>query len=63
MELIIEIEQSELLKTDKKNPAIGLEEERLKHISDIEDFDMFHERHRIFPAIFENRNHKKIIDV
>lgn len=63
MELITEIEQSELLKTDKKNPAIGLEEERLKHISDIEDFDMFHERHRIFPAIFETRNHKKIIDV
>lgn len=45
------------------NPAIGLEEERLKHISGVEDFDMFHERHRIFPALFENRNHKKIIDI
>jgi SAM-dependent methyltransferase len=49
--------------SDKKNPAIGLEEERLKHISGVEDFDMFHERHRIFPALFENRNHKKIIDI
>ena len=45
------------------NPAIGLEEERLKHISGVEDFDMFHERHRIFPALFEERNHKKIIDI
>jgi SAM-dependent methyltransferase len=45
------------------NPAIGLEEERLKHISGVQDFDMFHERHRIFPALFEDRAHKKIIDV
>lgn len=63
MELLVPTEKFELQKTDKKNPAIGLEEERLKHISVIEDFDMFHERHRIFPAIFENRDHKKIIDV
>ncbi|MDX1798404.1 MAG: class I SAM-dependent methyltransferase [Candidatus Lokiarchaeia archaeon] len=45
------------------NPAVGLEEERLKHISGVEDFDMFHERHRIFPAIFEDRKHKKVIDI
>ncbi|NCD32808.1 MAG: class I SAM-dependent methyltransferase [Spartobacteria bacterium] len=45
------------------NPAVGLEEERLKHISGVDDFDMFHERHRIFPAVFEDRNHKKIIDI
>ncbi len=53
------------IERDKKktNPSIGLEEERLKHISGVGDFDMFHERHRIFPALFENRNHKKIIDV
>ena len=49
--------------SESRNPAIGLEEERLKDISGVEDFDMFHERHRIFPALFENRNHKKIIDV
>lgn len=24
---------------------------------------MFHERHRIFPALFEERKHKKIIDI
>ncbi len=48
---------------DDRNPAIGLEEERLKDISGVEDFDMFHERHRIFPALFEDRNHRKIIDV
>ena len=45
------------------NPSIGLEEERLKEISGLDDFDMFHERHRIFPALFEDRNHRKIIDV
>jgi SAM-dependent methyltransferase len=54
---------SEAVKSEDSNPAIGLEEERLKHISGIEDFDMFHERHRIFPALFEERKHKKIIDI
>jgi SAM-dependent methyltransferase len=49
--------------SEASNPAVGLEEERLKHISGMKDFDMFHERHRIFPALFEDRNHKKVIDV
>jgi len=53
----------EVVKLKDSNPAVGLEEERLKHISGVEDFDMFHERHRIFPALFEDRNHKKIIDI
>ncbi len=43
--------------------AIELEETRLEHISDVNDYDMYHERHRIFPAVFENRNHKRILDV
>lgn len=47
----------------KKNPAVALEEERLKDISSVEDFNMFHERHRIFPALFEDRNHERIIDM
>ena len=29
----------------------------------VENFQWVHERHRIFPEIFENRNHKKIIDI
>ena len=57
------VNNKEAVKSKDSNPAIGLEEERLKHISGIEDFDMFHERHRIFPALFEERKHKKIIDI
>ena len=57
------VNDKEAVKSKDSNPAIGLEEERLKHISGIEDFDMFHERHRIFPALFEERKHKKIIDI
>jgi SAM-dependent methyltransferase len=54
---------TEAARSGASNPAVGLEEERLKHISGVEDFDMFHERHRIFPALFEDRGHKKIIDI
>ncbi len=57
------VNNKEAVKSKDSNPAIGLEEERLKHISGVEDFDMFHERHRIFPALFEERKHKKIIDI
>jgi len=57
------VNNKEAVKSKDSNPAILLEEERLKHISGIEDFDMFHERHRIFPALFEERKHKKIIDI
>jgi SAM-dependent methyltransferase len=54
---------SEAIKPGPANPAVGLEEERLKHISGVADFDMFHERHRIFPALFEDRRHKRILDI
>lgn len=43
--------------------AVELEEERLKDIAKLDEYDMIHERHRIFPEIFENRNHKKILDL
>ncbi len=43
--------------------AVSLEEERLKEINNIEDYNMVHERHRIFPQVFEKRDHKKIIDL
>jgi len=43
--------------------AVALEEDRLEHISTVDDYDMHHERHRIFPDVFENRNHKRILDV
>ena len=43
--------------------AIRLEERRLEHIEGLEDYDMIHERHRIFPALFENRRHQRILDL
>jgi 2-polyprenyl-3-methyl-5-hydroxy-6-metoxy-1,4-benzoquinol methylase len=43
--------------------AIILEETRLHGIDKLEDYQSVHERHRVFPAIFEDRHHKKIIDV
>jgi len=48
---------------DKISNAVQLEEERLMNISKLDEYDMIHERHRIFPEIFENRNHKKILDL
>jgi len=46
-----------------RQDAIPLEEERLAHINRIEDYNSLHERHRIFPAVFEHRNHSTIIDL
>jgi SAM-dependent methyltransferase len=46
-----------------RNDAVKLEEARLNGIESIEDYSSVHERHRIFPDIFENRSHKKIIDI
>lgn len=43
--------------------AVEIEEGRLKGIEKIEDYPWFKERHRVFPAVFENRGHKKIIDL
>lgn len=43
--------------------AVVLEEKRLEDINSIDDYRDFHERHRVFPAIFEDRQHKRILDV
>ena len=43
--------------------AIRLEEKRLEKIKEITQYPSFHERHRIFPEVFENREHKRILDV
>ncbi|HEX3051824.1 MAG TPA: class I SAM-dependent methyltransferase [Aggregatilineaceae bacterium] len=42
--------------------AIQLEERRLEGVDSIEQYPSFHERHRIFPALFEDRHHQHIID-
>jgi 2-polyprenyl-3-methyl-5-hydroxy-6-metoxy-1,4-benzoquinol methylase len=41
---------------------IELEERRLVAVETIEDYSSFHERHRIFPAVFEERGHQRILD-
>ncbi len=46
-----------------KTQAVVLEEKRLAGIESIEQYPDFHERHRVFPAIFEDRAHKRIIDL
>lgn len=46
-----------------RNDAIRLEEIRLRDVQSIEDYPNVHERHRVFPAVFEGRNHKKILDL
>ncbi|MFX0132637.1 MAG: class I SAM-dependent methyltransferase [Candidatus Hodarchaeota archaeon] len=46
-----------------KNNAIQLEEIRLTGINKLDDYDWYHERHRVFPAVFENRMHKNILDI
>lgn len=46
-----------------RTDAISLEEKRLTGVEDVEDYTSVHERHRIFPTLFEKRNHKKIIDL
>lgn len=46
-----------------KEDAIKIEEIRLDGIENIEEYPDFHERHRVIPAIFENRQHKRILDI
>ena len=46
-----------------RTDAIALEERRLEDVHDLEDYCSIHERHRIFPGIFEQRNHNKILDM
>lgn len=46
-----------------RKDAVQLEEARLQGIKDIQDYPDFHERHRVIPAIFEDRQHKTILDI
>ena len=46
-----------------RKDAIQLEETRLQGINDINDYPSIHERHRIFPTVFEDRKHKRILDI
>lgn len=46
-----------------RKDAILLEEKRLQEVRKVQDYPDFHERHRVIPAIFENRQHIKILDV
>jgi SAM-dependent methyltransferase len=43
--------------------AIEVEEARLVGIESLDDYPWFKERHRVFPAVFEGRDHKRIIDL
>lgn len=44
------------------NDAIELEESRLQGIEKLEEYPWFKDRHRVFPGVFENRKHKRILD-
>jgi SAM-dependent methyltransferase len=46
-----------------REDAIQIEEGRIGGVADVEDYPSYHERHRVFPGVFETRNHKKIIDL
>jgi len=46
-----------------REDSVSLEETRLSGIETIDDYPSFHERHRVFPAVFEDRQHKRILDV
>lgn len=46
-----------------RNEAIQLEEQRLQQVNELTDYQAHHERHRIFPAVFEDRRQARIIDL
>jgi len=46
-----------------RKDATNVEETRLQGVEKIEDYPSFHERHRIFPEVFNGRNHKNILDI
>ena len=46
-----------------RKDALQLEESRLGDIDDLKDYQIVKERHRVFPAIFEGRQHKRILDI
>jgi ubiquinone/menaquinone biosynthesis C-methylase UbiE len=46
-----------------RNDAIELEESRLRGIDSLKNYPWYKDRHRVFPQVFENRRHKKILDI
>ena len=46
-----------------RSDALQLEDTRLENVHGIDDYGMIHERHRIFPTVFENRGHERILDL
>lgn len=46
-----------------RSEAIEVEERRLRGIDDLDHYPWFKERHRVFPAVFEDRKHRRIIDL
>ena len=45
-----------------RDDAIALEARRMENLT-IENYPWLHERHRSFPEVFEERNHRKVIDL
>lgn len=46
-----------------RKDSIILEEKRLQEVIDLSDYQQVHERHRIFPAVFEDRKHEMVMDI
>ncbi len=46
-----------------RTDAQPLEDARLQGVTRTDEYPSFRERHRAFPTIFEDRNHKKVLDV
>ena len=46
-----------------RSDAIALEEHRLEKVQGIDDYPAVHERHRAFPAVFEGRGHRRVLDI
>lgn len=46
-----------------RKDSVELEEGRLGNVGSLEEYPWFKERHRVFPAVFERRAHRRILDV
>ena len=46
-----------------RTDAINLEEKRLEEVYGMEDYNSIHERHRIFPNVFNGKKINKILDI
>jgi SAM-dependent methyltransferase len=46
-----------------RKDAIQVEESRLIGVESLDDYHVIKERHRVFPAIFEDRGHHNILDI